>query len=157
MVCNFPLSSQQVLYGYITNLASHKQLVTFMALLWSKWLSHKILHCNFFFNCFYCEIPLWRILGNMSHSYGIDLLNLVIGLHLSIVYEQSEKLIKNRTRAYTEGMLDIIFMFWSTRIILNHFWIHLINWAHGNDTKTLQFGLFTNSFLNIITLKLSEI
>lgn len=140
MDCNFPLSSQQVLYGYIMNLASHKLLVIFMALLWSKWLSHKIFHCSFFFNCFYCEMPLLRFLGNISHSYGIDLLNLMIGLYLrySIVYEQSRKLIKNKAKVSSEEMLDTICMFWNTRKIPNHFCINLIHLAHGNSTWKIK-------------------
>lgn len=102
LVCNFPLSSQQALYGYIMNLASNKLLLTFMILLWSKWLSHKIFHCSFFFNCFYCEMAFWRFLGTISHSYGIDLLNLMIGLYLrcSLVYERSVKLMKRRFRTF---------------------------------------------------------
>lgn len=107
-----------------------------MALLWSKWLSHKIFHCSFFFNCFYCEMPLWRVLGTISHSYGIDLLNLMIGLYLrySIVYEQSGKLMKKRAETSIEEMLDTGCMFWNTRRTPNHLCIHLINSAHGNST-----------------------
>lgn len=121
------------------NLASHKLLVTFMALLWSKWLSHKIFHCSFFFHCFYSEMPLWRVLGTISHSYGIDLLNLMIGLYLrySLVYKQTGKLMKNRAKASMEGILDIIWMFWKTRRTPNYLCIHLINSAHGKATWTL--------------------
>lgn len=160
MVCNFPFSSQQVLCGYITNLALHKLLVTFMALLWSKWLSHKIFHCSFFFNCFYCEIPLWRVLGNISHSYGIDFLNLMIGLYLryNIVYEQSGKLVKK-----TEPKLPLrrcLIPFLCSRIqgesLIIFKFISQIEHMEMTPEK-FQFGLFSNSFFNIIILKLSEI
>lgn len=58
-------------------------------------------------------MPLWRVPGTISHSYGIDLLNLMIGLYFrySIVYEQSGKLMKNRAKVSMEEMLDTISMF----------------------------------------------
>lgn len=79
-------------------------------------------------------MPLWTVLGTISHSYGIDLLNLMIGLYLRycIVYEQNGKLMKNRAQASMEEMLDTICMFWNTRKIPNHLSIHLINSARGN-------------------------
>ena len=84
-------------------------------------------------------MPLWRVLGTISYSYGIDLLNLMIGLYLrySIVYEQSGKLMKNRPKASMEEMLDTICMFWNTRKIPNHLGIHLINSARGNTTENM--------------------
>lgn len=66
-------------------------------------------------------MPLWRVLGTISHSYGIDLRNLTIGLYLrySLVYKQSGKLMKNRAKASIEGVLDTISMFWTCKLTVN--------------------------------------
>lgn len=56
-------------------------------------------------------MAFWRFLGTISHSYGIDLLNLMIGLYLrcSLVYEQSVKLMKNRFRTFNNPIFLIGF------------------------------------------------
>lgn len=66
-------------------------------------------------------MPLWRVLGAISHSYGIDLLNLMIGLYLrySLVYKQSGKLMKNRAKASIDEVLDTISMFWKCKLTVN--------------------------------------
>lgn len=47
-------------------------------------------------------MEFWRFLGTISHSYGIDLLNVMVGLYLrcSLVYEQNVKLRNRRFRTF---------------------------------------------------------
>lgn len=63
------LPSRQVLHSYMMNLASNKLLLTFMILLWSKWLSRKLFHWSSFFfssspNCFSVWNRILKISGD---------------------------------------------------------------------------------------------
>lgn len=132
LVCNFPLSFQ-----------------SFMVILWTLlhtnclWLLWPFCDLNGYFIrysiaasfsiAFTVKCPC-RVLGNISHSYGIDLLNLMIGLYLRYTtsYEQSGNLMKNRAKAFIEEMLDTICIFRNTVKIPDHLCIHFRNSAHGN-------------------------